>query len=118
VYLAARRHWREAAIAVGVGLAILLVSYLLSPQSWAQFIDITLSRGALDESGFVAIPYALRLAAGVGLAVVAGLLASRRWGEALLVVAVTIALPTLWFTALSTLAALYLVLRPARSSAT
>ena len=27
-------------------------------------------------------------------------------------VAVTIALPTLWFTALSTLAALYLVLRP------
>jgi hypothetical protein len=118
VYLGVRRRWREAAIAVGVGLAILLVSYLLSPQSWAQFIDITLSRGALDESGFVAIPYAVRLAAGVALAVLAGLLASRRWGEALLVVAVTIALPTLWFTALSTLAALYLVLRPARSSAT
>ena len=116
-YLAVRRRWREASIAVGVGLAILAVSYVLSPAAWAQFVDITLSRGALDESGFVAIPYAVRLATGLALAVVAGLMASRRLGEAVLIVAVTIALPTLWFTALSTLSALYLVLKPARSPA-
>ncbi len=112
VYLAVQRRWREVTVAVGVGLGILLVSYLLSPAAWAQFIEVTRSRGPLDESGFVAVPYAIRFAAGVGLAIIAGLVSSRRWGEALLVVAVTIALPTLWFTALSTLAALYLVLRP------
>ncbi len=117
-YLAVRRRWREASIAVGIGLAILAVSYVLSPAAWAQFVDITASRGALDESGFVAIPYAVRLAAGLALAVVAGLMASRRWGEAVLIVAVTIALPTLWFTALSTLSALYLVLRVPKVSAT
>lgn len=112
VYLAVQRRWREVTVAVGVGIGILLVSYLLSPAAWAQFIEVTRSRGPLDESGLVAVPYAIRFAAGVGLAIIAGLVSSRRWGEALLVVAVTIALPTLWFTALSTLAALYLVLRP------
>ena len=118
VFLAVRRRWREASVAAAVGLAILIVSYFLNPGVWAQFIDITLSRGPLDESGFVAVPYAFRLAAGLALAVAAGLLVSRRLGEALLIVAVTIALPTLWFTALSTLSALYLVLRVPRVSAT
>lgn len=111
VYLAALRRWREAMVGVAVGLGILAVSFLLNAAAWAQFAEITLSRGAMDESGFVAIPYALRFAAGFGLAVIAGVIRSRRWSEGLLVIAVTIALPTLWFTALSTLAALYLVLR-------
>ena len=118
IYLAVRRRWREAAVAVGIGLAILVVSYLLNRGAWVQFVDVTLSRGPLDESGFVAVPYAVRLAAGLAMAVAAGLLASRRLSEALLVVAVTIALPTLWFTALSTLSALYLVLRIPKSSVT
>ena len=118
IYLVVRRRWREALVAAAVGLAILLVSYVLNPGAWAQFIDITLYRGLLDESGFAAVPYVVRLAAGLALAVVAGLLVSRRLGEALLVVAVTIALPTLWLTALSTLSALYLVLRVPKVSAT
>ena len=118
VYLGVRRHWREAGIGIVVGLTILLVSYGLDPGAWAQFKEITLARSALDESGFVGIPYAVRFLVGCGFVVVAALLTSRRAGEALLVVAVTIALPTLWFTALSTLSALYLVLRPTRVSAT
>ena len=118
MYLGVRRHWREAGIGIVVGLTILLVSYGLDPGAWAQFKEITLARSALDESGFVGIPYAVRFLVGCGFVVVAALLTSRRAGEALLVVAVTIALPTLWFTALSTLSALYLVLRPTRVSAT
>lgn len=118
VCLVVRRRWREAAVAVGVGLGILIVSYALNQGAWAQFIDFTLSRGTLDESGFVAIPYAVRLGRRAGVALVAGLPVSPRVGEAVLVVAVTIALPTLWFTALSTLSALYLVLRPAKVPAT
>ena len=61
-------------------------------------------------SGFVAVPYALRLLAGIALTIVAAIVPSRRLSGSLLVVAVTIALPTLWFTALSMLAALYLIL--------
>lgn len=113
VYLAAARRWRQVAIAVAVGAGILAVSVALSPSAWAQFIDITRTRGAMDESGFIAIPYLWRFATGVALALAAGLVRPRL-GEPLLVVAVTVASPTLWFTALSTLAALYLLMRPVR----
>ncbi len=51
------------------------------------------------------IPYFVRLAAGVILTVVAGLIRPRI-GEPLLVVAITVALPTLWLNALSTLIAI------------
>lgn len=112
-YMAARGRWRAAAVGLGVGLGILLLSVVLSPQAWAQFVDLTLRRGALDETGFVAIPYAVRFGAGLLLAVVAGRLRPSV-GEPLLVVAVTVALPTLWFTALSTFVALYPVLRQGR----
>lgn len=111
VYMAAARRWRQVAIALGLGIGILLVSVAMSPAAWAQFIDITLARGAMDQSGFVAIPYLWRFAMGVVLAVMAGLLRPRL-GEPMLVVAVTVASPTLWFTALSTLAALYPLMRP------
>jgi Glycosyltransferase family 87 len=111
VYLASANRWRSVAIALGVGLAILVVSVALSPAAWAQFIEITLARGIMDESGMVGIPYAYRLGAGILLAILAGRTRSP-WGEAILVVAVTVASPTLWFTALSLLTALYLILRP------
>ena len=112
-YLAAAGRWRPAGVALGVGLAILAVSFALSPEAWRQFIDITLARGPLDETGFVGVPYAVRFAAGLLLVLVAGRLRPR-FGEPLLVVAVTLALPTLWFTALATLVALYPVMRPGR----
>lgn len=112
-YLAAGGRWRQAGVALGVGLGILAVSVLLSPEAWAQFIDITLARGPLDETGFVAVPYAVRFVGGLLLALLAGRLRPRL-GEPLLVVAVTLALPTLWFTALATLVALYPVIRTAR----
>lgn len=113
IYLGAARRWRQLAIAVGVGIGILAVSVALSPAAWAQFIEITKTRGALDESGFVAVPYLVRLSTGVTLAIVAGRVRPRV-GEPLLVIAVTIASPTLWFNALSLLAALYLIMRPAK----
>ena len=45
VYLAVRRRWREAAAGLAVGLAILVVSVLLNPAAWAQFVDITTDSG-------------------------------------------------------------------------
>jgi hypothetical protein len=105
VYLAARGRWRDAAIAALVGVAILGVSVALSPRAWADFIDILRARGPGDASSFVPIPYIVRAIVGLALAIVAGRL-EPRIGEPLLVVAIVVALPTLWFTALSTLVAL------------
>lgn len=105
VYLAVRGRWRDAALATAVGLAILVVSVALAPGAWADFIDILRARGPGDASSFVPIPYIVRAVAGLILTVVAGRLVPRI-GEPLLVVAVVVALPTLWFTALSTLVAI------------
>jgi hypothetical protein len=105
VYLAARGRWRDAGVAAVVGLAILVVSVVLAPGAWADFVDILRARGPGDASSFVPIPYVVRAIAGLALAVIAGRLTPRN-GEPLLVVAIVVALPTLWFTALSTLVAL------------
>jgi hypothetical protein len=56
----------------------------------------------LQQSSFLAVPLPIRAAAGLILAIIAGRLP--RWaGDPLLVVAVTLALPSLWFTGLSLL---------------
>ena len=105
VYLAAGGKWRAAAVAAVVGVAILAVSVALSPQAWIDFFGILTSRGPADASALLPIPYWVRGATGLALALLAARLRPRI-GEPLLVVAIVIALPTLWFTALSTLAAL------------
>ncbi len=105
VYLAARGRWRDAGLATAVGIAILVVSVALSPDAWRQFVEILTARGAGETNGFLAVPYFVRAIVGIALAIVAGRLRPAL-GEPLLVVAMTVALPTLWFTALSMLAAI------------
>jgi glycosyl transferase family 87 len=105
VYLAARGRWRDAGLATAVGIAILAVSVALSPDAWRQFVDIVTARGAGEVNGLIAVPYFVRAIAAFALALVAGRLRPEL-GEPLLVVAMTLALPTLWFTALSMLAAI------------
>ena len=101
-YQAVRGEWRNVAIASAVGAAMLAVSVLLSPDAWRAYVDFALSVDPLQQSSFVAIPFPVRAAAGLVLALVAGRLP--RWsGDPLLVVAVTLALPSLWFTGLSLL---------------
>jgi hypothetical protein len=105
VYLAVKGRWRDAAIAAGLGAALLALSVALSPDAWRQFGEIMLARGAADASMFVPIPYIVRAVAGLTVVVVSARM-EPRWGEPLLVVGVVMALPTLWFTALSTLVAI------------
>jgi hypothetical protein len=104
-YLAARGRWRDAGLATAAGIAILAVSFVLSPDAWRQFVDIATARGLGETNGFLAVPYFVRAIVGLVLAVVAGRLRPAI-GEPLLIVAITVALPTLWFTALSMLAAI------------
>lgn len=116
VYLAASRQW-GAFLKVGVGgLAVLLVSYILAPGDWREFIDIVGDRAGTNGGAMVPIPFAIRFGVGFVLAVIAGRLALRadpehgrrnaRLAEALLIVALTVANPTLWVTALSLLVAI------------
>ena len=104
-WLAARGRWRDAAVATLVGVAILVASLALSPTAWSDWISIALSRGPGDVASFLPIPYVVRAIAGLILAVVVARLPAP-WAHVGLVVAVTIALPTLWFTALSLLVAI------------
>lgn len=105
LYLAARRRWREVGIGAAVGLVMLVVSIVLSRDAWSAYLDFALSTDPLQQSAFVAVPLPIRLAAGLLLAIVAARL-PRHLGDPLLVVAVTVALPSLWFTGLSLLVAI------------
>jgi hypothetical protein len=116
VYLAARGRWRDAAMTAGVGAAILAISVVLAPDAWAQFVQVLSVRGPADASSFLPVPYWIRAGLGLALAVVAGRMRPRL-GEPLLVAALVVALPTLWFTALSMLAALVPIVRRARDPA-
>ena len=104
-YLAVRGRWREAGIAAAVGLAMLVVSVVLTPDAWRAYLDFVLSSDPLQQSAFVAVPLPIRAAVGLVLALAAGRL-PRHLGDPLLVVAVTLALPSLWFTGLSLLVAI------------
>jgi hypothetical protein len=104
-YLALRRRWREAAVATAVGLGLLVISVVLSPDAWRDFVTFATAIDPLQQSAFVAVPFPVRVLVALGLVVVAGLTAPR-FGELLLVVAVTVALPSLWFTGLSLLVAM------------
>jgi glycosyl transferase family 87 len=117
VYLAARGRWRDAGLATVAGIGILAVSVALAPDAWRQFVEIISARGVGETNGFLAVPYFVRAVVGVVLAVVAGRIRPA-YGEPLLVVAITVALPTLWFTALSMLAAIagLLTFRPAAAA--
>ena len=114
LYEAAAGRWRDAARAAVAGAVVLAVSITLAPEAWREFLDVVGTRAGTDGGSlFPAIPFWARLAAGVLLAVVAGRLAARarargaspRTGEALLIVALVVANPTLWATALSMLIA-------------
>jgi hypothetical protein len=104
VYLLARRRVREAALTAVAGALMLAVSLALDPSLWQQFAGVLLSRGAADESAILPVPYFVRAAAGLALAYAAGRMTTRV-GQPLLVVAIVLALPTLWVDALSTLVA-------------
>ena len=60
------RRWREAAIAAAVGLAMLVVSFALSPQAWRAYSTSAFTGvDPLQQSAFVDMPFPIRAVAGV-----------------------------------------------------
>ncbi len=117
VYLALRGRWRDVAVSVAVGAAVVLVSLALDPRLWAEFIETVRARGPGDVSGVVPVPYAVRAAAGLVVTVIAARIRPQV-GEPLLIVAVVVASPTLWVDALSMLVAIVPVIVVRRSGGT
>jgi hypothetical protein len=123
-YLAAAGRWRDGVKVAALGLAVLAVSVALAPGAWREFFDVVGTRAGDEGGALVPIPFALRFGVGVALVVVAGRLALRARvtggsalaGEVLLIVALTIANPTLWATALSMLVAIVPLWRTARAT--
>jgi alpha-1,2-mannosyltransferase len=120
VYFLVARRYRDALVMGGVGLAMLIASIALSPGAWRQFLDVIVADAAGVGASIVPIPFAARAAAAVVVVIIAGFVARRasaaaggrtltsdsRVGEALLVVALVLANPTLWVTSLSLLIAI------------
>lgn len=108
VYLVVARRYRDAVVMGVAGLAMLIVSVLISPEAWRQFVEVVAADAAGVGASIVPVPFAVRLVIALIIAVVAGVLTrrDRRVGEALLVVAFVLANPTLWVTSLSLLIAI------------
>lgn len=109
-YLALRGRWRPAVASAFVGLGILAVSVLLSPGAWAQYVDFLRTVDPGQQSAFIAIPFPVRAVAAGILVVIASRLDEWR-GDIVLVGAITLALPSLWFTGLSLLIAAVPIIR-------
>jgi len=104
VYLALRRRWRDVAVSVLLGAAIVGASFVLAPHLWRDWLDAIAGRADVVGNSLVPVPYSVRLVAGIVLTVVGGLL-GRRTGELLLVLALTISNPGLSLQGFAILAA-------------
>jgi hypothetical protein len=104
LFFAGRRQWRLLATALGATAAVAVISFVIAPSAWFEWIE-TLQRSSQVEvpDRIAAIPGPLwaRVAVAAAVAVAAGVFAWR-W---LLPVAVAVALPVPWSSGLSVLVA-------------
>jgi Glycosyltransferase family 87 len=110
IWFLVRREWRSLAIAVGVTLAIVAASVALDSQLWRQWLEreVSVTLQVAPDQPQIAIPLWLRLPVAAAL-VAWGARTDRRWTVP---VAAAIAMPVLWVTSFSVLAALGAVGRP------
>lgn len=109
VYLLAGRRWRDALLVTAAGGVVLAASWVLAPGAWRDFFDVVVVRAGTSVASIFPVPFPIRLAGGVALAVAGGMAAARgraRAAEAMLISGIVLANPTLWVTALSMLIAI------------
>jgi hypothetical protein len=105
LWFAAAGFLRQFGVGLAVTSAFALVSILIAPQQWADWIQLLRSSAGVPIPGDIAvIPGPLWLRAGIAavLVIIAGR-RSWRWGVP---VAATLALPVTWYSGLSVLVAL------------
>jgi hypothetical protein len=104
LWFAVRREWRSLAIALGATAAIALLSFVILPNQWRDWVDVVIRNALAGKSGTwasVPIPLWIRLPFAIAL-VVWGARTDRRWTVP---VGAMLALPALWYGGLSMLLA-------------
>ena len=93
-----RREWRQAAVALGVTLAIVIVSAITWPSAWRDWIELLIESSTRSIENFVVneLPVVYRLPIAAGLMV----MAAWRDRPAAIPLLVCFALPAIWFGAL------------------
>ena len=110
LWLAGARRWRQLAIALGTTLAIVIVSFAISPQLWFDWIDVlagNVDRPIPTEIAVIPGPLSVRTAL-AAVVVVAGGWRGWRWTVP---VAATLALPVPWSSGLTILVAVIALAR-------
>lgn len=100
LWFVVRREWRSLGVALGVTAAIAVVSLVLTPDLWAEWLRSLTQTSEPGSGNTVAIPLPYRVAA-AAILVVWGARTDRRWT---VVVAATISIPVLWLNGLAMLA--------------
>jgi hypothetical protein len=111
LWFAFRREWRSFGIAIGATLAIVAVSFAMTPALWSQWIGALVTQAGLPNPTFWP-PLWLRLPLAVAL-LWWGARTDRRW---VVPVAALVAMPTIWANSFALLAG-SIALRPARDPA-
>jgi len=108
LWFAVRREWRRLAIALGVTVAVVVVSFAIAPHLWFEWVQRLTGDSGTAGSGYMLLLIArVMIAAGL---VVIGALLNRAW---LIPVAGTVAVPILWPDSLAMLlATVYLIRHP------
>jgi len=114
LWFAVRREWRSLGIALGATALIVGISAILAPGQWAEWFRSLLETSRADVPLAISIPLWQRLIMAIVL-VTWGARTDRRWT---VVVAATLALPTLWFHGLAMLVGVVAIQRglPERAS--
>lgn len=110
IWFAVRREWRSLAVAVGLTVTIVAVSYVLAPDQWAAWGRSLQANagGPGDTPGwYLPVPLLFRLPIAALLAAWGGL-TDRRWTVP---IAVTLGLPVVWLNSLAILVALVPLVR-------
>jgi Glycosyltransferase family 87 len=109
IWFAARREWRNLALALGMTGLLVAASVLIDSQLWPAWIDkeLLLSLRHTPDQPQLPVPLLVRLPLAAAVALW-GARTNRRWTVP---VAATLALPVLWFSGLSILAAIPAVSR-------
>jgi len=92
LWFAVRREWRNLGIALGATAAISLVTFVVAPHYWQEWIDSLISN--INEPQFFSVPPPAYVRLPIAAAVVIwGALTDRPWTVA---VAATLGLPIIW----------------------
>lgn len=93
VWFLVRREWRSFALALGMAVALSVVSFLVVPAWWGAWLQVlSRSTSATQTATLLDVPIGFRMVAAM-LLVAWGAVTDRRW---IVPVAVTLAAPAVW----------------------